>query len=138
MFQCDTDLRCFLEHDIDEEYVSLWISLYKKQDGSLINTLEYADITDKYSDFIDINDHYDIYQDTDELDRDIEEGYLARFIDMPRDNPRLDLIFNLRMKMQHQTGSCDNSCILCNPDIGEDPFPDFTFDARNLEPESDV
>ena len=124
--------------DSFEEYVALWISLYDNMSGTLINTLEYADITDKYLDFIDINDHYDVYEDTDDLDKDIEEGYLSRFIGIPKSISRLDLISNLRMKMRHQTGNCGNGCILCNPDIGDDPFPDFIFDVKNLEPESDA
>jgi len=44
----------------------------------------------------------------------------------------------MRAKMIHQQGLCGHSCIFCNPDLGEDPFPDFTFDVRNLDPLDEV
>ena len=46
-------------------------------------------------------------------------------------------MINLRMKMRHQKGICNDSCILCNPDIGDDPFPDFIFDIRNADTEGE-
>ncbi len=143
MLSYNTQLNCILDieeeedDDDDTNQVSLWINLYNDR-NKLITTLEYSDITQDYNDFLEINEHYDLYDNIEELGDDIASGYLSRFVNMPRDIPRLDLIINLRMKMQHQTGKCGNSCILCNPDIGDDPFPDFTFDIRNIEPEGEA
>ena len=133
MIQIDTKLNCFIELEEDRAFIYLNII-----DGLFSVTLQYADITDEFNDFIEVNDHFELYDNKDQLISDLEEGHLQRFLGQPKDNDKLDLISNLRMKMKHKNGTCDDSCILCNPDIGDDPFPDFVFNIRNIEPEGEA
>ena len=134
MVQNDVRLNCFINRE--EDGVFLFVSLV---DNKMFNmTLQFSDITNEFSDFIEINEHFELYNDIDELVLDLEKGHMQRFMGQPEDNDRLDLMVNLRMKMKHQKGICGNSCILCNPDIGDDPFPDFTFNIRNLEPKGEA
>ena len=133
----NTRVYCFVEHDEDGE-TSVLITLNKEPNNSLVYTLEYSNITKDYNSFLDINEYYEIYEDLNDLDCDIEKGYLSRFIGAPKDVPRLDLIINLKIKMEHQAGVCEDSCILCNPDLGDDPFPDFTFDIRNMKTKGSI
>lgn len=133
MIQIDTKLSCFIEFEGGGAflYVNLLNNLY-----SLI--LEYADITEEFNDFIEINSHFNLYKSEIDIAEDLEDGHLKRFLGQPLDNDRLDLMSNLRMKMRHSNGTCGDSCIFCNPDIGDDPFPDFTFNIRNIEPEGEA
>jgi len=101
-------------------------------------TLQFSDITEEINDFVKIDSHYLLYENVNELLGDIELAHLQRFMGQPEDNPKLDLIINLRMKMKHSNGDCGIGCILCNPDIGDDPFPDFTFEINNAESEDEV
>ena len=134
MIQNNVQLNCFIERESNN--VLIFVNLL---DDKLFNmTLQFSDITEEFNDFIQINEHFMLYNDIDDLTTDLEEGHLQRFMGQPKDNERLDLMVNLRMKMKHQKGMCGNSCILCNPDIGDDPFPDFAFDIRNLEPEGEA
>ena len=134
MKQADAKLNCFIDRD-DDDRSFIYINI---TDDIFNMTLQYADITDKFNEFLEINERFELYSDIDDLILDLEEGFLQRFISQPKDNDRLDLMINLRMKMNHQNGSCKDSCILCNPDIGDDPFPDFTFDIRNAETEGEM
>lgn len=138
MLSRDARISCYLDSDDDTGRVTLVVSLSSEPEGTPITTLEYADITEEFDDFVEVNNHYDLYKDTEKLKRDIEYAHLTRFMGSPRDIPKLDLITNLRMKMRHQAGNCKDSCILCNPDIGDDPFPDFMFKIKNLEPEGEA
>jgi phosphopantothenate synthetase len=130
MIQVDTKLSCFIELEGEEAYIYVNIT-----DNVSIITLEYANITDELNDFIEINKYYELYKDENELIGDLEKGHIQRVLGQPKDDDRLDLISNLRMKMRHKNGTCDDSCILCNPDIGDDPFPDFMFNIRNIDTE---
>lgn len=134
MIQNNVKLNCFVEQEDDSVFI--FINLV---DDTMFNmTLQFADITKEFRDFEKINEHYLLYEYVDDLITDLENAHLQRFMGQPRDNDKLDLIVNLRMKMKHQSGNCDNACILCNPDIGDDPFPDFTFNIRNMEPEGEA
>ena len=133
MIQVDTKLSCFIE--LEEDMVFLYVNLVNNLSSI---TLQYTDITEEFNDFIEVNDHFDLYSDQDELINDLEEGHIQRFLGESKNNDKLDLITNLRMKMRHKNGTCDDGCILCNPDIGDDPFPDFMFDIRNVEPEGEA
>ena len=135
MAHINTKLSCFIEQDEDDNSF-IFIRLL---DEKMFNmTLQFADITDELTDFIQINDHFELYNDISELISDLEDGNLQKFIGRPWINDRLNLLVNLRMKMKHQQSICDGSCILCNPDIGDDPFPDFTFNIKNFEPEGEI
>ena len=126
-------LNCFIDREDDKSSIFINIT-----DDIFNMTLQYADITEKFNEFLEINERFELYDDIDDLVSDLENGLLQRFTSQPESNDRLDLIINLRMKMRHQNGSCGDSCILCNPDIGDDPFPDFTFDIRNAETEGEM
>jgi len=133
VIQVDTKLNCFIEFEGGGAflYVNLLSDIYSM-------VLEYADITEEFKDFVEINNHFNLYNGELEIANDLEEGHLRRFLGQPIDNDKLDLMSNLRMKMRHNNGTCNDSCILCNPDIGDDPFPDFTFNIRNIEPEGEA
>lgn len=133
MIQIDAKLSCFIEEE--DDLFLLFVNLSENM-SSL--TLEYSDITEELHDFFEVNEIFDIYEDENEIIKDLEIGHMDRFLGKPRDNPKLDLMVNLRMKMNHRNGTCGDYCIFCNPDIGEDPFPDFTFNIRNMEPEGEA
>ena len=133
MNQSDVKLSSFVEKE--DEQILIFINLTGEKDFSMI--IEFADITDEFWDLSEINDHYEIYDNMDDLTLDLEVGHLERFMGLPKDNPKLDLLINLRMKMKHERSICGDQCILCNPDIGDDPFPDFVFNIRNAEPEGE-
>jgi hypothetical protein len=134
VIQVNAKLSCFIEIEEDDRaYIYVNIT-----DGIFSITLEYANITDELNDFIEVNKHFNLYKDKGELISDLEKGHLQRVLGQPTDNKKLDLMSNLRMKMRHNNGTCDDSCILCNPNIGDDPFPDFIFNIRNIEPEGEV
>lgn len=134
MLQKDVKISCFIEYDSENDEYCIYTNL---TDDQLSMTLEFADITSSIYDLFYINESYNIYIDEEELLDDIEEGYFNRFLGRPYDNERLDLLLNLQMKMKHRAGICDDSCILCNPDLGTDPFPDFTFNLRVRETEGE-
>lgn len=134
MKQIETKLSCYITQEDDRAY--LYVTLIDQKMFTM--TLQFSDITNEIADFLEINSHYSLYKTADSLVADVEQAHLNRFMGQPKDNPKLDLIVNLRMKMRHRNGNCGVSCILCNPDIGEDPFPDFTFEINNLEPEDEV
>lgn len=134
MIQSDIKINCLINEEEDDSII-MFINLLTNK--GIIVTLEFADITSDLTDLIEINDHYELYEDNDTLIKDLEEGHLNRFLREPQDNERLDLLVNLRMKMRHQEDICNDQCILCNPDIGDDPFPDFIFNIRNADTEGE-
>jgi hypothetical protein len=134
VIQVDAKLSCFIELEEDDRaYIYVNIT-----DNVFSITLEYAEITSEFNDFIEVNKHFELYNDQNELINDLEKGHLQRVLGQPRNNDRLDLMTNLRMKMRHKNGTCGDSCILCNPDMGDDPFPDFMFNIRNIDTEGEA
>lgn len=133
MKQINTKLNCYIEFEEDKTFICINLT-----NDTLTVTLQYADITTEFNDFIEVNNHFELYDDQDQLTSDLEDGHLQRFLGQSKDNDRLDLMSNLRMKMLHKSGTCDDNCILCNPDIGEDPFPDFMFNIRNIDPKGEA
>jgi len=128
----NTKLRCVI--DGDEEFAYYKIDLLDECDV-IITTLEYSDITDDYNDFIIVNKEANIYTDLEELKTDVAQGRLNRFSGKGQGDQRVELLMTLLAKLRHQTGQCKDICIYCNPDLGSDPFPDFTFDLKNSTPE---
>ena len=136
MQQIDAKLSCYINPSLEDDRILLYVSLIDEKASSII--LQFADITKEIEDFMYINEQYEIYPSLEELIEDVEKAHLQRFVNRPQSNQRLDLIMNIRMKIRHNEGVCGNDCILCNPDIGDDPFPDFTFDIVNLDSEDEV
>lgn len=134
MIQEDAKLSCYI--DIEDDTALIYVTLINSKLQSQI--LQFADITDILHDFLDIEEHYSLYYDESELMEDIEEAHLQRFMGLPIMNDRLDILSNLRMKMNHHHKLCGDSCILCNPELGTDAFPDFTFDVDMSDPDDDV
>ena len=121
----------------DEELTFVKIELTDNLDN-YITTLEYADITNDFDELVEINDQAMIYDDEKQLKEDLAKGKLDRYLGKAQANERLDLLLGLRLKFKHQSGSCGNDCIYCNPDLGNDPFPDFTFVVKNATPEGNA
>lgn len=124
----ETKLRCII--DGDEEFAYYKIDLLDSND-EVITTLEYSDITEDFKEFLDINKETNIYTNIEELKLDLAQGRLNRFSGKGQGNQRVELLADLLAKYKHQAGSCKNTCIYCNPDLGSDPFPDFVFDLKN-------
>lgn len=103
-----------------------------------ITTLEYSDITSEYAEMLDVNSQANIFSSTQELETSLVNAQILKFLGEQRNDPKLDLLLNIRMKMNHQQGRCSNGCIMCNPDLGDDPFPDFTFDTKFCEPKGEA
>lgn len=135
MIRKDIEANCFIEYDEDADAYLLFINLLFNHKSM---TIEYSNITDEMLDFLEINENYNIYNTEEELFEDIESAHFNRFLGEPRDSDRVNLLVNLRMKMRHSNGICGEDCILCNPNIGEDPFPDFTFNIRNIDTEGEA
>lgn len=138
MIQDDVKLICSIEfddNDDDEENIFIYINLINQSGFKM--TLEFADITEKFNDFLAANDRFGIYDDIDELISDLELGYFRRFMGILEINKKIDLLINLRMKLLHKKGMCDEECVMCNSDYGTDPFPDFTFDVKAARIEDD-
>jgi len=133
MIQHDIKLSCFIEFEDKDAF--MYININKEDAFSM--TLEYANITEKLNDLLNINEQFKIYDSTEDIIIDLENGFMDRFLGQSKMNNKLDLLINLRMKVNHSNGTCDNDCILCNPDFGDDPFPDFIFDLRTSDIEND-
>ena len=131
----NVQIRCNIYRE-DDELVVMKIVLTDKR--RYITTLEFADITNDYLEFVEVNNHIELYDSEDELQKELAEAYLNKFLNRSQENTKMDLLVNLRMKMLHQASQCRNNCILCNPDLGDDPFPDFTFDLKNYSPEGEA
>lgn len=135
MQQVDVKLNCYTTTEEDGS-TYLYVTIIDNKMFTL--TLQFAEITKEFKDFKLINEQYELYDNNNDLLTDLEQGHLQRFMGQPQSNPKLDLMTNLRMKLRHRNRNCGSGCILCNPDIGDDPFPDFTFDINNAEPEDEV
>lgn len=98
-----------------------------------ISLLEFADITDELKSLIEINSNLKLYESVDELKNDLAQGYLATFLNKKSDNTKIVILNNIKMRINHQNGLCEYKCIYCNPDLGEETFPDFTAKIKNLD-----
>jgi len=131
------DLKAVCSVGGDEKTVFIKLDLYNNLE--FITTLEFAEITEEFNELVDINLEMTVYLETDELKKDLANAYLSKFLNESRSTDyKLDLLLNLRMKMKHQEGTCKDNCILCSPDLGDDPFPDFMFEARHADHEGEA
>jgi len=121
-------LRCVV--DGDDELVFAKIELVDELD-SIISTMEYADITKHFNDLLKINEEANLYIEDEELKKDLAAGKLARYLGNSEQNQKLDILTTLLARYNHQSGNCKDDCIYCNPDLGTDSFPDFTFKLKN-------
>jgi len=97
--------------------------------------MEFAEVTTEINELFEINKDISLYENEDDLKNDLAEGYLRKFLKEPTDNLKINLLLNIRGKIRHQQQRCANDCIFCNPDLGNDPFPDFTCNLKVLDPE---
>ena len=118
----------------DEELIYYKIDLVGDL-NNIITTLEYADITQDFNDLLIINKETNLYSDVEELKKELAEAKLNRYIGKGQGNQRVELLVGLSAKLKHQNGICKDTCIFCNPDLGNDPFPDFIFTIKNSSPE---
>ena len=118
----------------DEELIFIKIELTDVLDN-YITTLEYVDITIDFDELVGINDQALIYDDERQIKEDLAKGKLQRYLGQAEANKKLDLLLGLRIKFNHQNGTCKDNCIYCKPELGGDPFPDFTFLVKNSTPE---
>lgn len=126
------NLKCTVDGDDDITFIKVeLVDLL----GSYITTLEYADITNEFEELCEINDQALIYDDDEQIKKDLARGKLDRVLGNSKAKERLDLLTGLKAKFEHQSGACKDGCIYCNPELGQDPFPDFTFIAKNALPE---
>lgn len=131
MVVASQDIKVVCEIGGDDETVFISIKL---MDGlEQVSILEFADITNQIDALIDINQSLKLYDNIKELKVDIAAGYLAAFLNKKNENPRLTMLNNVKMRIDHQSGLCESKCIYCNPDLGEDSFPDFTAEIKNAE-----
>lgn len=106
-----------------------------KNGDKFLSTLEFADITNEMKDLLEINKEIGVYATEDELRLDLAIGYLDKALQNDTNKDlKIGFLFNLRQKMLHHKGECQDDCIYCNPDLGDDPFPNFTFQAKFLDP----
>lgn len=131
-FEEITRLACHVNGDEDLVYYRIDLL---SEFGEAITTLEYADITDDFNDLLSANKEMNIYSDIEDLKKDLAQAKLNRYVGKGQGNQRIELMVGLVAKLKHQTGICKDTCIYCNPDLGSDPFPDFTFDIKNLPTE---
>lgn len=136
MVSISEQLQILCTVDGDDDLVFIKVDLLKNNEH--LTTIEFADITSEFKDLLQVNKGIDIYKNNLDLKSDIATAHLFRYLKKDRDTPQLDLLLNLRMKFKHQEGLCKNSCILCNPELGEDPFPDFIFEAKHCDPEGEA
>lgn len=121
-------LACVLEKE--ENSVCIKLCLLGKNNKT-INVLEFADITNIIDELKLANDELQIYNDFKNLERDIVNGTLSRFIGKYKKNKRLESLLKIHAKSLHEYNACRENCLYCNPSDGpKDFFPDFTFQAR--------
>jgi len=121
-------LSCILEKDNDNTYIKLCI-LDKKH--NIINTLEFADITNLMDELRIANDTLNIYSDFKDLEKAIISGALNRFIGRFKKNKKLDFLLKVHAKSLHEHNACRSYCVFCNPNSPKDFFPDFTSEVRD-------
>ena len=127
-----TKLACCV--DGDEELIYYRIDLLDEFDA-IISTMEYADITQDYKEILKVNEEAQLYFDMNQLKRDLAQAKLNRYMGKGQGKQEVEILITLTAKLKHQNGECKETCIYCNPDLGADPFPDFTFAVKNSTPE---
>lgn len=130
----DIELACVIDGDEDLTFIRTDLL----NSGEHLTTLEYSDITSYYKELLDISDKLSLFESEDQLKASIINAQLLKFLNEERDDSKFDLLLNIKMKARHQAGTCEGNCILCNPDLGDDPFPDFTFDVKFFDPEGEA
>lgn len=114
----------------------LWfIRLDLFYDDNIISTLEFAEITDEVNDLIAVNKELSLYDNNEDLLKDMAEGHINKYLGIEYNNEKLNLLFNIKAKVKHQQKQCSDGCIFCNPELGIDPFPNFTFNIQLKDPE---
>lgn len=126
----DVKLKCEISITKSE---SVHLSLYL--DSVL---LQFCDITNVYKELVETNTEYEIYDNDAEMLGGLETGYLHRYLERDFEDERLDALVSLRVDMLHRSKKCGGDCILCNPNLGPDPFPDFLFYLNAINPEGEA
>lgn len=127
-----------LSCEVDGKEDMFFIRLDLIQMDEHIATLEFADITKDVQDLLEANKFFSLYENHEDIKKDLADAHLCRFLNEERGSSNLDILFNLVAKMRHSQGVCKDSCIYCNPDLGDDPIPDFTFEAKHYDAKSET
>lgn len=125
----DTKVVCRVGGDDSVVFVQVLLNYL----GEDIHTLEFVDITKEFSALWSINDYLKLYNNQDDLKKDLSASYLQQFLKNPIKNDKLELLFKAQMEARHRQGTCGDNCALCNPDLGEVSFPNFLFDIKTLD-----
>lgn len=121
---------CTIDGDNELYYIRLDIV----HCGTRIMSLKFAEITNEVNELLLLNEDVGLFATADELKTDLAKNNLKKFLGENTVNSKITLLFAIRAKIKHQEQKCAIDCIYCNPDLGEDPFPDFTINAELLEP----
>jgi len=127
-----------LSCEVDGEEDMFFIRLDLVQMDEHVATLEFADISKDFQDLVEANTFFSLYESPDSIKKDLADAHISRFLNEERGSENLDILYNLVNKMRHSQGRCKDSCIYCNPDLGDDPLPDFTFEAKNYDAKSET
>lgn len=119
--------------EVDGKENIYFVRLDLIKEGEQISTLEFADITQDFQDLMEANTYFSLYDSPEGLKEDLAKAHLSKFLHEERVSDNLDVLLNLVTKMRHSQGQCKDSCIYCNPDLGDDPLPDFTFEAKRYD-----
>lgn len=127
-------MACMIEGDKDLYFIKIDIM----NGDRALSTVEFADITEDVNDLIELNEHFNVYQDVEELKKDLAQGCLDRALgEEPLNNEdlKIGLLLSMKAKLDHTDGVCGEDCHLCNPNLRGSIFPDFTFLAKFMKPE---
>lgn len=125
----NVELSC--EVDGREDMYFIRVDVMWAQDH--IYTLEFADISGEFKDLLEANSNFPIYDNEEDIKKNIAEVHLARILNRDSEDKKLNMLYGLVSKMKHSQAMCKDDCIYCNPDLGTDPVPDFTFEVKNYE-----
>ena len=114
----------------DEELTYYKLEL-RDELNNAITTLEYADITKQFNDLLELNKEANLYINEAELKKELAQGKLNKYVGKTAYTQRLLVLVDLLVKIKHQSGQCENNCHICNPNIENDAYLDFTFGIKS-------
>lgn len=101
--------------------------------GHHITSIEFADITDFFDELSEANEFTSIYENIEDLKTSIATAHLNKFLNKDYEDSKMEMILDMVAKMKHNHGKCSDGCTLCNPDVSGDVLPDFTFEVKKHE-----
>jgi len=128
MTTASRNVRLVCEIGGDDETAFLSISLTSGKKHKQL--LAFSEITEELNSLKMLNETINLYEDHEKLKSDLAKLHLDSFMSMDVTSNDIYKLLAAKLYLQHQNGTCTDTCHYCNPDLNETVSTDPLYDLK--------